>query len=230
MTTTETDAPPEDEAATPPGGAPPTEPPALEGASRPRNEALWTRAILPIALPVLAALAMAVWVINLSRAFIAGGKDGSLVIVLIITVSIMLGASLVSASQRMRPSSHVMIVSLLLVFVITMGFITFGPSLEHGKGGGGYQEPNGKAGSVVAVGGGPSPKYDKSQYTAKAGVVEVDFKVNGAHNVNIQEVPGFQVNPSTKKLKVNLKPGKYTIYCSIDGHRAAGMQATIVVS
>src|SRR6188474_2470656 len=107
MTTTETDsteaeAPPDENAPTPPaGGEPPDEPPALESGDKPRDEVLWTRGILPLALPVLAVIALAVWVVNLSRTFLAGGKDGALVIVLIVTITIMAGASLMSASTRM---------------------------------------------------------------------------------------------------------------------------------
>jgi uncharacterized cupredoxin-like copper-binding protein len=30
-------------------------------------------------------------------------------------------------------------------------------------------------------------------------------------------------------VTANLKPGKYTFYCPVDGHRAAGMQGTLTV-
>src|SRR5688572_32831003 len=117
MTTTTETGTPADEAAAPPGAEPPPtdEPVAeLEPGPRPRNEALWTRVILPLALPILSTIAIAVWVVNLSRAFLAGGKQGALVIVIIMTVAIMVGAALMSAASQMRESSRLMIVATLI--------------------------------------------------------------------------------------------------------------------
>jgi uncharacterized cupredoxin-like copper-binding protein len=34
---------------------------------------------------------------------------------------------------------------------------------------------------------------------------------------------------STSRVKVNLKPGKYTFYCPVPGHRQGGMQGTLTV-
>ena len=45
--------------------------------------------------------------------------------------------------------------------------------------------------------------------------------------------PGFMLEVSgggdTSTGKVDLKPGKYTFYCNITGHRAQGMEGTITV-
>src|SRR5512134_2877980 len=118
MTTTETDAQTEGPAEQPPdqtpdqapSGGPPEEPPALDARSPyPHSEALWSRAILPLALPILACITMAVWVINLSRAFLAGSKTGAVVVVMVVTLAIMAGAAFMSASTRMRSSSRLLI-------------------------------------------------------------------------------------------------------------------------
>jgi plastocyanin len=53
-----------------------------------------------------------------------------------------------------------------------------------------------------------------------------DISVEG-NGVN-QNGPVVQ-NGGTSTLKLTLKPGTYTFYCSVDAHRAAGMQGQLIV-
>lgn len=82
-------------------------------------------------------------------------------------------------------------------------------------------------------------KFTKTALSAKAGKVTISFTNSSPtmHNMTIQQgtsgpvvgaTPTF--NGGTKTLTVNLKAGTYTFYCSVPGHRAAGMQGTITVS
>jgi plastocyanin len=72
---------------------------------------------------------------------------------------------------------------------------------------------------------------------AKRGAVTIDF-TNASplpHNLTIASKQGtvLAATPTfkgaTKLLTVHLRPGRYTFYCSVPGHRAAGMQGTLVV-
>ncbi len=80
-------------------------------------------------------------------------------------------------------------------------------------------------------------KYNTTSLTAKAGAVSIDF-ANASpvgHNVTIESsskavvgaTPTFQ--GGSKTLKLNLKPGTYKFFCSVPGHRMAGMEGTLVV-
>jgi plastocyanin len=228
MTTTETEAPVEAKDAA-------SEPPAIEAAADDRREALWTRLILPIALPVLAAIGVLLWTLNLSRAFIAGGKTGALVIVLIITVSIMAGAALMSAMPRMRTTSKLLIVAFAIALITSAGIVTIGASEEKEKaGGGGYVEPTGAPVASVEIDALPSLKFQAKEFPTKAGVNEIKYIGKGGTHTLVFEDPqlaGFELQvPPDDSGKVDLKAGSYVVYCSIPGHRAAGMEATIKVA
>ena len=97
----------------------------------------------------------------------------------------------------------------------------------------------GKAGSSVALAANPAGQlaYDTKQLSAKAGTVTITMTNMSSleHNVTIAE--GSKVLGATptfaggsKTLTLTLKPGKYTFYCSVPGHRQAGMEGTLNVS
>jgi uncharacterized cupredoxin-like copper-binding protein len=79
--------------------------------------------------------------------------------------------------------------------------------------------------------------YDTKQLSAKAGTVTIDM-TNMApieHDVAIAEggkilgqTPVF--SGGSKSLTVKLKPGTYTFFCTVPGHRQAGMEGTLTVS
>ena len=96
------------------------------------------------------------------------------------------------------------------------------------------------ASSSISVAADPSGalKFTKSTLTAKAGTVTISFTNSSplAHNLTVQQGtsgPVLGATPTfsggTKTLKLTLKAGTYTYYCSVPGHRAGGMQGTLTV-
>lgn len=94
--------------------------------------------------------------------------------------------------------------------------------------------------STVAVKADPSGrlKFDSTSLTASAGTVQIAFtnRAPVGHNFTLQKgtsgpvvgaTPTF--SGATKTLTVKLAPGTYTYFCTVPGHRMAGMQGTLTV-
>jgi plastocyanin len=95
------------------------------------------------------------------------------------------------------------------------------------------------ASSSLAISADPSGqlKFSKSTLSAKAGTVTIAF-ANSApegHNLTVASSSGSVVGATptftggSKTVTLHLKPGTYTFYCSVPGHRAGGMQGTLTV-
>ena len=86
-------------------------------------------------------------------------------------------------------------------------------------------------------------KYTATQATAKPGAATVTMKNTSGvqHNIAIETGSGGAspggslvgasqiIATGSVQLHVTLKPGTYTFFCQVDGHRAAGMFGTLVV-
>jgi uncharacterized cupredoxin-like copper-binding protein len=79
--------------------------------------------------------------------------------------------------------------------------------------------------------------YTEDSKTTEAGKVTIDFKNPQAitHDVAIEDPSGETVGKTDvigegeTSETVSLKPGEYTFYCSVPGHREAGMEGTLTV-
>jgi plastocyanin len=106
------------------------------------------------------------------------------------------------------------------------------PATTGGGGGGGG------GGSTVSITADPSGalKYEETDVSATAGSVKIDFTNMSSlpHDVTIEgngASGGTDViTGSSTSTTIDLQPGTYTFFCSVDGHRAAGMEGTLTVN
>jgi len=89
----------------------------------------------------------------------------------------------------------------------------------------------------LAAAAGGTLAYDTKQLKAKAGKVSIDFSNASPIEHNVTIAQGSRVLSATptftsgsKTLTVTIAPGTYTFYCSVPGHRQAGMEGTLSVS
>jgi plastocyanin len=135
-----------------------------------------------------------------------------------------------------------------LLFLIVLSALALGLAA---CGGGGNEAATTGVGATTAGGGGgggggtlqlaadPSGalKFDKTSLEATAGNVTIDFTNDSSlpHDVKLQG-PGVDgegtdtITGSSTSVTLDLQPGEYTFYCSVDGHRAAGMEGKLVVN
>jgi plastocyanin len=96
------------------------------------------------------------------------------------------------------------------------------------------------ASSSVSVSADPSGQlaFSRTSLSAKAGAIKIDFTNNSSlgHNLTVETsaggsgaigTPTFQ--GGSKSLTLNLKAGTYKFFCSVPGHRQAGMEGTLTV-
>ena len=78
--------------------------------------------------------------------------------------------------------------------------------------------------------------FKPKDLTAKAGSVTINLTNKGViqHNLVIQEDPSFKkidlAPGGSGSGTFEAKPGSYTLYCDVAGHRPAGMEAKLTVS
>jgi uncharacterized cupredoxin-like copper-binding protein len=118
-----------------------------------------------------------------------------------------------------------------------------GETTTEAESGGGQTEGAGNAegggGSTLEFVADPSGSlaYTTTKASAKAGKVTIDFEnpQTLTHDVAIEDSGGKEVGAtelitdSSTSTTVDLEPGTYTFYCSVPGHREAGMEGTLTV-
>jgi len=196
-----------------------------------RKDRVW----LPFLVPVGAILAVALFTINISRVFLAASQsstDPAVIAAIIVTLLVLFGATAIAAVPKLRTSTLVLTVSGITALVLLSGSLTLGAAEDKAEAVG---PPNGPAINTLEVDA-SNFQFQAKNFDVPAGINDIKYRsLEGSHTLAFDQPelsyfhlaqPGGQAEE-----KVDLVAGKsYTIYCTIPGHRAAGMEATITVT
>jgi len=114
-----------------------------------------------------------------------------------------------------------------------------GTTQEEKEGGKEAEGGSAGSGSALDIEADPSGNlaFTSDEATAEAGDVTINFTNSSPvpHDVKIEDSSGEEiggtetVSEGSESAEVTLKPGTYTFYCSVPGHRQAGMEGTLTV-
>jgi uncharacterized cupredoxin-like copper-binding protein len=134
----------------------------------------------------------------------------------------------------MKQTFRRLVAAIAVVLLAGVLLAACGGGGSSASGGSAYVAPKGPATETINVEAG-NYYFKPNKMTAKAGIAEIsltakngihDFVFDGAYSGFMLEADG---GGAAQSKKIDLKPGTYTFYCSIAGHRAAGMEGTLTV-
>lgn len=112
---------------------------------------------------------------------------------------------------------------------------TTGPTMSASGASNGQE--NAKGTIEVEADPGGALAYEPDKLQGKAGKVEIDFTNDSPlpHDIVIDSPDGKEVAKTSvftggsEKASFDAKPGAYTFYCSVPGHREGGMEGTLTI-
>ena len=198
---------------------------------------LKTRVLLPFLVPLLSIAIVAVLVLNISRVFLAGDKDAALAMGIVLTLAILIGASLIAAAPRLRtvfagddPGRRVHL-------RVGCGPRVAGAEPRRRRGRRGRLRQAHRQGHVA---GRRSRRSRRSSSTPPSSAPPRASCSSTTRAPPATRWPSrtpsstASCSPPTpadrRAARSELAPGKYTLYCTVPGHEAQGMKATLTVS
>ena len=196
------------------------------------------RFLVPFLLPIAVVLVIVVYVLNVSRMFLSVHGHIPIIVGTVITVTILVGATLLSAASRLRPTSVALITAAFLFTLALGGWISLGAS-ENKEGGAAALPPDLKAKQeekITAAPGG-ALAFAPAEVNAPTGLVKFDVTFAAAgHTFDVTDPSALTTElkpPATGTFPTVAyfgEPGDYEFICTIPGHAAGGMHGVVHVS
>jgi plastocyanin len=207
-----------------------------------RHRTFWERPavdryLVPILLPLIVVAVIVLFILNISRIFLSTHGNVDVVVGALFLLAILIGASILSASPNMRSSSLALIGGGFVLIVLMGGWITIGSSEE--KGGGTTTLPaEGPSAGAFATESSNALKFTPPAGTLTTGINKITLTDQGGeHTFHLEDettlMDTLHVNNAGDSVSGRAffsKAGDYVFYCTIPGHRQAGMEGILHVS
>lgn len=193
------------------------------------NPVIKDRLVLPILVPLGAAVLVLAAAIAISRVFLAGASI-DVAIAALLTVGVLVVMASLSAARKMTGTGNRLWIGVGLVAVLIAGLATM--SYSHGEGEAeAFVEPEGEPVATVDVTAvTAAAPLQISTGEVPAGIIEMNGSNLAGHVLefkNVPELSGFALTPEAASGKVELAAGTYTFWCKIPGHQAMVAELTV---
>ncbi len=197
------------------------------------------RVLIPLAIPLAAAVVIVIVVLNFSRILLAVEERGSetlaTAIAIIVASSVLFGAAWISSKGEHRSGGNIGALIASGLLLVTAGAVgaeaiqeerdkEAAEAAEHQLG-----EPE------LIVTAGPGLTFAEKQLKTHPGKVVVEYRDadTAAHTLVFEGLAGIKLEVPTKgaavKGEAEFEPKTYVFFCDIPGHRQAGMEGTLTV-
>jgi plastocyanin len=197
------------------------------------------RYFMPLVVPIAVVVGIVVFVLNISRVFLAAHGHIPVVICSIVLLAILIGAT-VLANASVKTTSIALVTTGFVFIVFVSGWLVLGSSAEK-KQSSSTLPAAGPINGTIKIEAAPTGglSFGPSALSVKTGIYLVVFTdgANTQHTLNFQDSstlwPGLVVNNAGEKLQSRIffgADGAYTFFCAVPGHEAAGMKGVVTVT
>jgi plastocyanin len=218
--------------------------PTDEQAALPESEPVrfWQRPyveryLIPLVLPILVVGGVVMFILNISRIFLSTHGNVDVVVGTVILLTILIGASLLAASPKMRTASLALITGGFVVAVMLFGWLALGTAEPEGEAGT-TLPADGPAAYALGFASSNALKFVPEAATGQTGIANITLtNEGGEHTLHLEdgktlfEQLGVQAAGDTDAGRAFFgEAGDYVFYCTVPGHREAGMEGVITIT
>jgi plastocyanin len=199
------------------------------------------RVLVPLAIPLGAALVIVFVILNFSRVLLAleerSSATAATFVAIAVASAVLFGSTYFSARGEDRSAGNLTVLASAGLALVVAGFIGLAAlQEEQSEAAAEAKKKAAEAGPVAATVTAFDIGFRPKEVQVPAGKPRIELVNDGAtlHTMDIEGVPGFHLEVASKGAKAvkeaDLKPGSYVFFCDVPGHRQGGMEGTLTVT